>query len=40
MSADLADFGRDRSVNLQHPSAYLFVRNEIFLIVEYQFKCC
>ena len=40
MSADLADFGHDyRSVNLQHPSAYL-LETEIFFIVEYQLKCC
>ena len=32
MSADLADFGHDyRSVNLQHPGAYLLVRNKNLL---------
>ena len=40
MLPDLAAFGRDyRSVNLQHPSAYL-LEMEIFSVVEYQLKCC
>ena len=42
MPPDLAEFGHDyRSVNLQRPSAYLYLLEmETFSIVEYQLKCC